>query len=70
MTDHELLKEYHRRIGEIFLARNQTPFRISKQIWRLHAEMERRLTLLGSDAAISNQNAGQTLLAAPLKPDC
>lgn len=36
------LEEYHRRIGEIFLARGQTPYRICKQLWALHAEFERR----------------------------
>lgn len=40
-----MLTEYHRKIGEIFLARSQTPYRICKQIWALHAEFERRLTL-------------------------
>jgi hypothetical protein len=32
------------------------------------AEWRNRLTLLGADAAISNQNTGQAVAAAPLKP--
>ena len=46
----DILHEYHRRIGEIFLAAGQTPYRICKQLWTLHAEMERRLTPLPPDA--------------------
>lgn len=42
-TPNEILGEYHRRIGEIFLASGQTPYRICKQLWALHAEMERRI---------------------------
>lgn len=43
MNYEEMLMEYHRRIEEIFLAAGQSPFRICKQVWRLHAEMSRRL---------------------------
>lgn len=51
MNEDGILQEYHRRISEIFLAAGQTPFRICKQIWALHAEMERRLTLVAGDGA-------------------
>lgn len=45
MNYEEVLMEYHHRIGEIFLAAGQTPFRICKQLWALHAEMSGRLAL-------------------------
>ena len=53
----DLLLEYHRRIGEINLAAAQTPFRISKQIWKLHAEMSGRLILVASEGAGSESTA-------------
>jgi len=39
------LAEYHRRVGEIFLAPGQTPYRICKQIWALQAEFSRRIAM-------------------------
>jgi hypothetical protein len=51
MNTEELLLDYHKRIGEIFLAKGQTPFRISRQIWKLHAEYEGKLSRLLTQAA-------------------
>ncbi len=46
MNAENMLREYHERIGAIFLAPNQTPFGISKQVYALHAEMERSLAII------------------------
>jgi hypothetical protein len=34
-NDESEFEEYHRRIGVIYLAADQTPYRICKQIWAL-----------------------------------
>ena len=44
------LKEYHQRIGEIFLVTRQTPFRICKQMWALHVEFSRRIAMDKDDS--------------------
>ena len=54
----DILHEYHRRIVEIFLAAGQTPYRICKQLWTLHAEMERRLTPLPPSMLADLSNPG------------
>ena len=47
-----LLKEYHNKIGEIFLAEGQSPFRICKQIWKLYGEMSWKLASLPTTGAV------------------
>lgn len=54
-----LLKEYHAKIGEIFLAKGQTPFRICKQIWKVHAEMTGKLASLPTTYAPDRFQRGQ-----------
>ena len=60
----DLLREYHHLIGEIFLAKGQTPYRICKQLWALHAEFERRLTLIAADAPPLGVVQGKSIEAA------
>ena len=36
---------YHDAIREVFLAPGQTPFKISKQVWALHAKQSTRLAM-------------------------
>ncbi len=48
----DILHEYHERISDIFMAPGQTPFRISKQVWALHAEMERRIAAMDAAALV------------------
>ena len=53
-----LLAEYHRRIGDIFLAPGQTPYRICKQVWQLHAEMGRLLAVTPDSNSCPGQGLG------------
>jgi len=38
-------RAYHDAIGEIFLAPSQTPYKICKQVWALHAKQSTRLAV-------------------------
>ncbi len=46
MTDLEhRFMQYHKDIERTFLSAGGTPFMISKEVWRLHGEMEKWLAI-------------------------